>query len=128
MEIEKNTTETAIQVSGDFNFTELLSKSENLSKLKPVMNLTADYMELEKPTDSFRGIFIGIGEINVTDKVTGELKSIEASRFLVDKQVKINAGVSLVRETKNVPVGTAVQVTYERKEGNVKIYSIALLG
>jgi hypothetical protein len=128
MEIEKNTTETAIQVSGDFNFTELLAKSENLSKLKPVMNLTADYIELEKPSYSFRGIFIGIGEINVTDKVTGELKSIEASRFLVDKQVKINAGVSLVRETKNVPVGTAVQVTYERKEGNVKIYSIALLG
>jgi hypothetical protein len=61
MEIEKNTTETAIQVSGDFNFTELLAKSENLSKLKPVMNLTADYIELEKPTDSFRGIFIGIG-------------------------------------------------------------------
>lgn len=124
-----NNTETAeIQVSGDpINFAEMVAKSENLKKLKPVMTLTADYIELEKPEDSFRGVYIGLGEINVTDESTGELKTKTSARFLVDKQVKINAGVNLVRECQNVPVGTPVEVTYVKKEGKVKIYSVSLL-
>ena len=130
MNSELNNTENAeIQVSVDpINFGELVAKSEGLTKLKPLMNLTADYVELEKPEDSFRGIYIGVGEINVTDQSTGELASKESARFLIDKQVKINAGVNLVRQIKDVPVGTAVEVTYTKKEGNVKIYSVTLLG
>ena len=128
MNSELQTTENTMQVSGDVNFQDLVAKSENLTDLKPVMTLTADYIELEKPKDSFRGIYMGTGEINVTDKSSGEVRPLTSCRFLVDKQVKINAGVTLVRECANVPMGTPVEVTYLRKEGNVKIYSVALLG
>jgi hypothetical protein len=124
----QNTTETTLTTGSDVaNLSELIAKSENLSKLKPVMTLTADYIELEKPDDAFRGVYIGLGEINVTDKSSGELRTIECVRFIVNKQVKINAGVSLVRELKNVPSGTPVEVKYLRKDGNVKIYSVTLL-
>jgi hypothetical protein len=128
MNSEVQKTETTLTIGSEVaNLSELIAKSEGLAKLKPVMTLTADYIELEKPDDAFRGIYIGIGEINVTDKVTGELKAIESVRFIIDKQVKINAGVSLVRELKNVPVGTPLEVKYLRKDGNVKIYSVTLL-
>jgi hypothetical protein len=125
-----NNQETAeIQMSGEIsNLAELIAKSESLKVLKPVMTLTAEYLELDKPEEKFRGIFIGIGTISVTDKGSGELRSIECARFLIDKQVKINGGVALVRECKNIPSGTPVEVTYLRKEGNVKIYSVTLLG
>lgn len=129
MNSELQNTETALTTSGDIaNLSELIAKSTELSKLKPVMTLTADYIELEKPDDKFRGVYVGVGEINVTDKATGELRSLPCARFIVDKQVKINAGVSLVRELKAIPVGTSVEVQYLRKDGNVKIYSVTLLG
>ena len=127
-ELQKNTETTEIQVSGDaMNFEELVAKSEGLNKLKPVITLTAEYIELEKPEDSFRGVYIGLGEISVTDQATGELKQKTSARFLIDKQVKFNAGVNLVRECKNLDVGTPVEVTYVKKEGQVKIYSVSLL-
>ena len=127
-DLTTQTETTEIQVSGDFtNFSEMVAKSENLKKMKPVMTLTADYIELEKPDDSFRGIYIGVGEISVTDKATGEQRKLKSARFLVDKSVKINAGVNLVRELANVPTGTPVEITYLRKDGNVKIYSVTLL-
>lgn len=120
---------TEIQVGAEIpNLDELVAKSEGLTKLKPVMNLTAEYIELEKPEDSFRGVYIGTGEISVTDKQTGEQRKLTSARFLIDKQVKINAGVNLVRELKEVPMGTPVEITYLRKDGNVKIYSVSLLG
>jgi hypothetical protein len=129
MNNELQNTETALTTSGEVaNLSELIAKSEGMSKLKPVMTLTADYIELEKPDDFFRGVYIGIGSINVTDKATGELRTIPCARFICDKQVKINAGVSLVRELKDVPQGTSVEVKYLRKDGNVKIYSVTLLG
>ena len=124
-----NTENTEIQVGVEIpNLDEMVAKSEGLSKLKPVMNLTAEYIELEKPEDSFRGVYIGTSEISVTDKNTGEMRKLTSARFLIDKQVKINAGVNLVRELKDVPVGTPVEITYLRKDGNVKIYSVTLLG
>lgn len=129
MNSEVNNTETTELSKGSDNIDlgKLMNLSEGLTKLKPVMTLTADYIELEKPDDFFRGVYIGIGEINVTDKVTGELKTIPSARFIVNKQVKINAGVSLVREVKNIPEGTPLEVKYIKKDGNVKIYSITLL-
>lgn len=107
-----------------------MEKSDSLDKMQSVMKLTAKYIELEKPSESFRGVFIGMGEINVNDKNTGEVKSIPAARFIINKQVFINAGAVLVTEINRsgVPVGTPLEVTYERKEGNTKIYSITLLG
>jgi len=112
------------------NLEALLEASANLEDLEPVIQLTSEYVELAKPGETFKGIFIGFQAMNVTDKVTGEQSERTAARFLINKVVKINAGVSLVRELKNagLPAGTPVQVTYVKKEGNLKIYALELLG
>jgi hypothetical protein len=112
------------------NLEALLEASANLEDLEPVIQLTSEYVELAKPGETFKGIFIGFQAMNVTDKVTGEHSERTAARFLINKVVKINAGVSLVRELKNagLPAGTPVQVTYVKKEGNLKIYALELLG
>jgi hypothetical protein len=122
--------EVATLSNGISNFAELLNLSEKVDKMKPQVTLTADYIELEKPSESFSGVFIGLQVMGVTDKATGEQKELVAARFLINKKVYINAGVTLVNELKraSVPVGTPLQVTYIRKEGNAKIYEIALLG
>ena len=112
------------------NLSSLLEASSNLDELEPVIQLTSEYVELAKPGETFKGIFIGFQAMNVTNKETGESTERTAARFLINKVVKINAGVSLVREIKNagLPVGTAVQVTYVKKDGNLKIYALELLG
>ena len=114
----------------DVNFQALIAQSEKLQALKPVINLSAEYIEVEKVGESFRGIYIGKQKMQVTDQATGETREIEGVRFLIDKQVKINAGVVLVNEIdrSGINVGTPVEVTYTAKKGNVKIYSLTLLG
>jgi hypothetical protein len=126
-----NTENAAVSVANEItNFAELVAKSTNLDKMEQVLTLTAEYIELEKPSESFRGIFIGTQQTNMTDKATGEEKVVEAARFLINKQVFINMGVVLVQELKRsgVTVGTPVEITYLRKEGNTKIYQVTLLG
>lgn len=112
------------------NFADLLEASANVGKLKEVVTLTNAYIELEKPSDSFKGIFVGFIQMSVTDKVTGELRQMSAAQFLIDKKMFINGGVNLVSQLKksNVPSGTPVKVTYVRKDGNVKVYELTLLG
>jgi hypothetical protein len=67
--------------------------------------------------------------MSITDKATGEMKDLRAARFIINQKVFINAGAVLISELEraNIPVGTPLEVTYERKEGNTKIYSITLL-
>ena len=110
-------------------FSALVDASSKLREKKPVITLTAEYIELAKPGESFRGIFIGFQDMQVTDQATGELKNIQAARFLVDKGVKINGGVVLVNEVKRAGIssGTPVEVTFKEKKGNTKIYTITLL-
>lgn len=105
------------------------SSSASLKKMEILMDLTAEYVELEKAGESFRGVYIGFQEINITDKQTGESKKLKAARFIIDKKVRINAGAVLVSEIHRagVPVGTPLEVTYVRKDGNTKIYSIKLI-
>ena len=121
---------TAIAIPTEMDFQSMVERSANLSELKPLITLTAEYVELEKPGESFDGIFIGWQEMEITDKQTGEAKNLKACRFLIDKQVKINAGAVLVKELERakIVVGTAVRVTYIRKEGNTKLYTLTLLG
>jgi len=111
------------------NFADFVQASTNLETLKPVITLSADYIELEKPGEKFRGIYIGTQIMNVADKLTGELKEIKAVRFLINKAVKINGGVVLVNEIERSGIrpGTPVEVTYSKKEGNTKIYALTLL-
>lgn len=108
---------------------EMLEASANLSKLKVAINLSPEYIELVKPLESFRGIFWGFTEITVNDQVTGEQRVIPAAAFLVDKAIRINAGVALVGECKKsgIEKGTPLEVTFKEKKGNLKIYSLTLL-
>lgn len=119
----------AIQ-SDNIDLTALLEKSANLGELKPVLTLTADYIELEKPGEHFDGIYIGTQQMNVNDVNTGEQRTLTAARFLVNKQVKINAGAVLISELERakISVGTPLRVTYLRKDGNAKLYTLTLLG
>ena len=108
---------------------EMLEASSNLSKLKTAINLSPEYIELAKPGESFRGIFWGFTEITVNDQVTGEQRTIPAAAFLVDKSIRINAGVALVSECKKAGIekGAPIEVTFKEKKGNLKLYSLTLL-
>jgi len=119
-----------IAVSNEVDFATMVERSANMGEMKPLITLTAEYIELEKPSEFFDGIFIGFQEMNLTDKQTGELKSLSAARFLIEKQVKINAGAVLVAELNRakISVGTPLRITYLRKEGNTKLYTLTLLG
>jgi len=109
---------------------EMLEASSNLSKLKTAINLSPEYIELAKVGESFRGIFWGFTEITVNDQVTGEQRTIPAAAFLVEKTIRINAGVALVSECKKAGIdkGTPLEVTFKEKKGNLKLYSLTLLG
>ena len=108
---------------------EMLEASANLTQLKAAINLSPEYIELAKQGESFRGIFWGFTEITVNDQVTGEQRTIPAAAFLVDKAIRINAGVALVGECKKsgIDKGTPVEVAFKEKKGNLKIYSLTLL-
>jgi hypothetical protein len=129
-----NTTETQDVTKNDGislqNIDALLNASTKLDKLKTVVNLSSKYIELEKTGDSFRGVYAGMTVCSVTDNETGEMKEMPAARFIVDKQIRINAGYVLVDEIKRsgLPIGSPVEVTYTEKKNRLKIYSVALLG
>jgi hypothetical protein len=113
------------------NLEQLLEESTQLETLTPAITLSAESISLEKVGESFRGIFIGFGTMTINDPNEPEgQRTIKAARFLINKQVRINGGVVLISELEsaNVLPGTKLEVTYSKKEGNVKIYSLTLLG
>ena len=120
-----------LAVTEQQSFLEAMGKSDSkaLKGMTVMMDLTAEYIELAKPGELFRGVFIGLQDMNVADKQTGEIKTLKAARFLIDKKIFINAGAVLVSEIhrSNVPFGTPLEVTYTKKDGNTKIYSIKLI-
>jgi hypothetical protein len=144
MENTNNNTELAVQAPGAVTAIDndalinLMNQSTNVDKLEPVMSLTANYLELAKPGESFKCLFVDFSTINVngksTDELTGEesegLKEIKAVRLLANKQLFLNGGVALVNELEklNLPSGTPILITYKEKKGNLKVYSIDLLG
>ena len=73
----------AVAMSNEIDFASMVERSAFLSELKPLITLTAEYIELEKPSEFFDGIFIGFQDANMTDKQTGELKNLIAARFLI---------------------------------------------
>lgn len=125
--------ETSVDVTtlNPTDFAAAMEKSDStqLKSMEVLMDLTAEYVELAKAGESFRGVYIGLQDMNVTDKQTGETKKLKAARFLIDRKVFINAGAVLISELNRagVPVGTPLEVTYVRKDGNTKIYSIKLI-
>jgi hypothetical protein len=129
-EIANVTTEVAVAQNEMPNLAALMEMSHKVEKLKPTFTLTSEYIELQKPSESFKGIYAGITEMQVSDKNTGELKTLACARFLINGKVYINGGAVLLSEIRRAAlvVGTAVQVTFTKKEGNTKIYELALLG
>ena len=129
-----NSTEITLNEQNSNNIQAMFEQSSNLNGLQPVLKMEKAYVELPKPGDKFRALFFGFGTMNVTDKTTGELREITTVEFIIDKQVKINAGVSLVKKFKeyNLSRGTAVEVEFtekvKTKNGDVKDYSVTLLG
>ena len=89
-----------------------IAESEKVEQLEEVMGLSAQYVELEKPTECFKGIYLGFQDITVTDRGTGEMKTIPAARFVINRQVYVNAGAVLISEIKraSIPVGTPLKV------------------
>ena len=109
----------------------LLEKSNDLKKLDTIVSLSPESITLEKVGESFRGIFMGIGEMIVNDPKEEDGKRVlPCVKFLIDKKMCINAGAVLVSECRNasLKLGTPLEVTYTEKKGNVKIYRITLLG
>ena len=127
------TTEIAVSQASN-NIAQMFELSSNMEAMQPVLKMEKAYLELAKPGDKVRAIFFGFCTINVTDKQTGELREVEAVEFIHDKQLKINAGVSMVKKFKsyNLTKGTAVEITFtekvKTKNGDVKEYSVTLLG
>jgi hypothetical protein len=87
------TQENNVQVSVDTDietFTSLVEASATMTKMEPVISLTAEYISLEKPGESFRGIFIGYQKISKLNQSTGEMQEMEAAKFVQKNKPKNN--------------------------------------
>jgi len=123
----------ALQSQADLDLAQFLEESTGLDTLEEKIVLTASGISLDKVGESFNGIFWGFSTMTVKDNSqdsTGELKEIPAVQFMIDKQIRINGGTALVSEFKQIGIsrGAKVRVTYREKVGNLKIYSVSLLG
>jgi hypothetical protein len=118
------------QISDGESLSAMLAASRSLNAAKPVLTLTNVYKEFDKIGETFRGVYYGISNITVKDQATQELVERPAVRLINEGTVYLNAGVNLVNQFRrnNLPVGTAVQIEYIEKQGNVKVYSLAILG
>jgi hypothetical protein len=120
----------ALQSQADLDLAQFLEESTGLDTLEEKIVLTATGISLDKVGESFNGIFWGFSTMTVKDQITGDLKEIPAVQFMIDKQIRINGGTALVTEFKQIGIsrGAKVRVTYREKVGNLKIYSVSLLG
>ena len=112
------------------DFNTFLAESENLDSLQEQIILTSEGIILDKVGEYFNGIFWGFSTMTVKDQATEEIKEIPAVQFLINKQIRINGGAALVSQFKTINAvrGMKVRVTFAKKEGNLKIYSVSLLG
>ena len=107
----------------------IMAASKNLNKASKILTLTNVYKEFSTLGEIFRGVYFGQIMINVKDSITKDLVERKAVRLINDGVVYLNAGVNLVNqfERNSIPVGTAVEIEFIEKQGNVKVYSVALL-
>lgn len=120
----------ALQSQSDLSLAQFLEESTQLATLEEKIILSPSGISLDKVGESFNGIFWGFSTMTVKDAITGDLKEIPAVQFMIDKQIRINGGAALVSEFKQIALerGAKVRVTYREKVGNLKIYSVSLLG
>ena len=130
--VDVNTTSQsiALQSQSDLSLAQFLEESTQLATLEEKIILSPSGISLDKVGESFNGIFWGFSTMTVKDAITGDLKEIAAVQFMIDKQIRINGGAALVSEFKQIALerGAKVRVTYREKVGNLKIYSVSLLG
>ena len=108
----------------------IMAASQNLNKASRILTLTNVYKEFSSLGEKFRGVYFGHVMITVKDPISKDLVERKAVRLINDGVVYLNAGVNLVNqfERNSIPVGTAVEIEFIEKQGNVKVYSVALLG
>ena len=128
--VETTSQAIAVQSQSDLDLAQFLEESTNLEALEEKVVLTASGISLDKVGESFKAMFWGFSTMTVKDQTTDELRDIPAVQFMIDKQIRINGGTALVSEFKQIGLsrGAKVKVTYAKKEGNLKIYSVSLLG
>jgi hypothetical protein len=130
--VDVNTTAStiALQSQSDLSLAQFLEESTQLATLEEKIILSPSGISLDKVGESFNGIFWGFSTMTVKDAITGDLKEIPAVQFMIDRQIRINGGAALVSEFKQIGLerGAKVRVTYREKVGNLKIYSVSLLG
>ena len=120
----------ALHSEADQNLAQFLADSENLDSLEEQIILTSQGISLDKVGEFFNGIFWGFSTMTVKDAVTEEIKEIPSVQFLINKQIRMNSGVALVNQLRqiNPSKGTKLRVTFTEKDGNTKLYSVSLLG
>ena len=66
--------ESTAEITNNFanleNLSSLLEASSALDEMEPVIQLTSEYVELSKPGETFKGIFIGFQAIKIPLKVS----------------------------------------------------------
>lgn len=135
---EVSTTDVTIPDDVDFlpanvsskSLESIMAASQNLNKATRILTLTNVYKEFSALGEKFRGVYFGQQMIDVKDPISKENVKRKAVRLINDGVVYLNAGVNLVNqfERNSIPVGTAVEIEFIEKQGNVKVYSLALLG
>ena len=120
----------ALQSQHDLDLLQFLEESTQLETLEEKIILSASGISLDKVGEHFNAIFWGFSTMTVKDPIADELKEIPAVQFMIEKQIRINGGTALVSEFKQIGLqrGAKVRVTYREKVGNLKIYSVSLLG
>lgn len=101
--------------------------AKSLEKMKTGSALNFHYLEMEKEGDSKRLVFLGFGEVKMTDEDSGEVIPHKAVRFMdSDKSLFISASVALVSTIEQIglPAGTPILITYKGKKKRTKLFDI----
>jgi hypothetical protein len=134
--LNQNGEQTDLTVPHDFgNGLAFLNPSDmpDLENAEVGFNIQPESIEFKTVGESIRGIFNGFTTFKVKDKVNkGQYLDRKTVVLQTKHGVKINMGANLVKQFELVPVGTAVQITYQGEQrtnsGNdVKIYDVHVL-
>lgn len=114
---------------------ELLDKVDNATD---GVKLEADYFEFKVEGEKSRGVFLGYQDVQFKtqdfDPKNPTYTPGTAVKWMTKEggkaKAKICASVALVNTMKknNVPVGSAIEIAYTGKDGNVKLFDVTILG
>lgn len=106
----------------------LVNNSINLDEKNPIMDITGKYYEFAKAGDKVRGVFAGFKTIE--KKEVDGLKPIKCVEWVTNGQFFMNGETVLVNEIEKfgVAIGQPIEIEYNGKRGNAKMFTIRLLG